>query len=72
MKLYVKIYFSPDGVSPLEIIRNLKDNGFASVFGQFDFVKEFNSEQEYNDIVTKLYTDLKGTGVLFRINTKIE
>ncbi len=72
MKLYVKIYFSPDGVSPLEIIRNLKENGFTSVFGQFDFVKEFDSEQEYNDIVTKLYTDLKGTGVLFRINTKIE
>ncbi|MEM0160897.1 MAG: hypothetical protein QW258_01700 [Thermoplasmata archaeon] len=72
MKLYVKIYFSPDGVSPLEIIQILKESGFMSVFGQFDFVKEFDSEQEYNDTVTKLYLSLKGTGVIFRINTKIE
>ncbi|MGC8496619.1 MAG: hypothetical protein ACP5NL_01265 [Thermoplasmata archaeon] len=72
MKLYVKVYFSPDGISPLEIIRILKEGGFVSVFGQFDFVKEFDSEQEYNDTVTRLYNALKGTGVMFRINTRIE
>jgi hypothetical protein len=72
MKLYVKIYFSPEGASPLEIIRILKENGFMAVFGQFDFVKEFDSEQDYNDNVTRLYAVLKGTGVMFRINTKID
>jgi hypothetical protein len=72
MKLYVKIYFSPEGESPLEIIRILKENGFMAVFGQFDFVKEFDSEQDYNDSVTRLYAVLKGTGVMFRINTKID
>lgn len=72
MKLYVKIYFSTEGISPLEIIRILKEAGFLAVFGQYDFVKEFENEKEYNDIVAGLYTALKGTGALFRINTRIE
>lgn len=72
MKLFVKIYFSSEGTSPLEIIRMLKEIGFMAVFGQFDFVKEFDSELDYNDTVTKLYNLLKGTSVMFRMNTEIE
>jgi hypothetical protein len=72
MKLYIKIYFNSEGPLPLEIISKLKEMGFIPMFGQFDFEKEFNSEAEYNEIVSQLYNLLKGTKAIFRMNTKVE
>lgn len=69
MKLYIKIYFNSESISPLEIIKSIKDMGFEPVVGDFDFVKSFETPEEYGILVEELHETLQGTGTYYRLNT---
>ncbi len=70
MKVYIEIYFHCEGDEPLKVIKRLKDLNFSPVVGEYDFVKEYNTTEEYAEIVTELYNALKGTGVRYRLITR--
>lgn len=72
MKLYVKIYFDPEGEDPISIVKKLKDLGFDPVVGLYDFVKEFDEPEEYPKIVKELHSALKGTGAKYTLQTRKE
>lgn len=70
MKTYLKIHFSSEGFSPMEVIKLVKSIGFAPVVGNYDFSIEFSGPKEYAEIVDKLHDKLKGTKVMYALSTK--
>ncbi len=72
MKLYVKIYFNPEGDDPISVVKKMKDLGFSPVVGMYDFVKEFDLPEEYPQIVRELHEALKGTKVMYTVQTRKE
>ncbi len=44
--------------------------GFEPVVGDYDFTKNFQSPEEYGEIVEKLHEILKGTGTFYRLSTR--
>lgn len=72
MRLYVKIYFDPEGEDPITIVKKLKDLGFGPVVGLYDFVKEFDEPEDYPKIVKELHEALRGTKVKYTLQTRKE
>lgn len=72
MKLFIKLRFNSEGSSPLDVVKSMKDIGFSPVFGDYDFVIQFEDPEEYGRIVTKLQSALKGTSVYYSLSTKKE
>jgi hypothetical protein len=70
MKLYIKVYFNSESISPLEIIKSIKEMGFEPVVGDYDFMKNFETPEEYGLIVEELHETLKGTGIFYRLSTR--
>ncbi|MCK5548511.1 MAG: hypothetical protein KAI64_05825 [Thermoplasmata archaeon] len=70
MKLFLKLSFSSDGTSPIEVVKSMEDIGFSPVFGDYDFVIDFENPEEFGEIVTKLHETLKGTKVHYSLSTK--
>ncbi len=70
MHTYVDLYFTPDGVSPLEIAERLRLHANLSfIVGPHDLVFEWRSVEEFQTILGKLHTALKGTGVTYRVQS---
>ncbi len=72
MKLYVKLYFNSEGPSPLIIVPKVKKIGFKPVVGQYDFVMDFETPEEYAEIINKLHAALHGSRVLYTIQSRKE
>ena len=70
MRLYIKIYFNSESISPLEIIKSIKEMGFEPVVGDYDFVKNFDTPEEYGILVEKLHDTLQGTSTYYRLSTR--
>lgn len=70
MKLYIELYFSSDGTEPMKVIKKLKDIGFDPVVGEYDFAKDYETPDEYSQIVDKLARSLRDTGVNYRLITR--
>jgi hypothetical protein len=70
MKLYLKLYFSSEGKNPLDVIRDVEGVGFGPVVGDYDFVADFKSPEEYGQILRRLHMSLKGSGANYTLNTK--
>jgi hypothetical protein len=56
----------------LDILKSIKELGFSPVFGDYDFVREFDNPEEYGDIVSGLHKTLKGSKVYYSLSTKKE
>ncbi|RLF49622.1 MAG: hypothetical protein DRN20_01570 [Thermoplasmata archaeon] len=69
MKTYIKLYFNSEGAPPMEVINTLKSVGFQPVVGNYDFVIEYESPQEYAEILTKLHNALRGKRVSYTLTT---
>ncbi|MFP3871640.1 MAG: zinc ribbon domain-containing protein [Candidatus Natronoplasma sp.] len=74
MKLYVKVYFTPNGPDPLKVAQEMEDIGFEPVIGEYDFARDFDDIQEYGKLVSQLQKTLRGrslegSGIYFRLNT---
>ena len=72
MKLYLKLFMNSDGASTLEIIKIAEEMGFSPYVGDFDFVIDFESPEEYGEILQKLHEMLKGTKALYTVTTRRE
>ena len=72
MKLYLKIYFSSEGSSALEIIKKIEKRGFSPYVGDYDLVIDFTTPEEYGEIIHDLHRMLKGTKTMYRVMTHRE
>jgi hypothetical protein len=72
MKLYLKLYFSSEGASALDLIQRIEEMGFSPYVGDYDLVINLDSPEEYGEIVTQLHKMLKGTKTMYRVMTKRE
>lgn len=72
MKLYLKIYFSSEGATIMDIIKIAEEVGFAPYVGDFDFVLDFETPEEYAEVTEKLHEMLKGTMTMYKVSTRRE
>jgi hypothetical protein len=72
MKLYLKLYFSSEGASALDIIQKIERMGFSPHVGEYDLVIDFATPEEYGEIITKLHEMLKGSKTIYKVTTKRE
>ena len=70
MKLYLKIYFSSEGKSAIDIIKIAEKVGFSPYVGDFDFVVDYETMEEYEQIIKKLHKMLKGTKTMYKVSTR--
>ncbi len=70
MRLYIELYFSSEGESPLETLDMMKELGFDPVVGEYDFAKDYDTPEEYKQMVKNLTDALEGTGIRYRLTTK--
>jgi hypothetical protein len=69
MKLYLKIYFSSEGASVMDIIDKAEKLGFGPNVGDYDFMIQIDSPEEYAEIVEKIHKMLKGTKTMYKVTT---
>lgn len=70
MYSYIDLYFSPDGVSPLEIAERVRATaGVSSIVGARDLLFEWHSVEEFRDRLQRIHSALAGTGATYRIES---
>ncbi|MCI4339468.1 MAG: hypothetical protein L3J68_03950 [Thermoplasmata archaeon] len=70
MHSYIDLFFTSDGVSPLEVsdrIRSLA--GLSFIIGPHDVAFEWHTVDEFREKLGKVHAALHGTGVFYRIET---
>ncbi|MFW5946242.1 MAG: hypothetical protein ACOCSJ_02785 [Candidatus Natronoplasma sp.] len=72
MRLYIELYFHSDGTDPLEILDIMRDLGFDPVVGKYDFAKDYETPEEYKEIINELTESLEGSKVRYRLTTRKE
>ncbi|MCK5309842.1 MAG: hypothetical protein KAJ33_08325 [Thermoplasmata archaeon] len=70
MKLYLKIYFSAMGATPMDVIKIAEKVGFSPYVGDFDFVLDYETLDEFEEITNKLHAMLKGTKTMYKVSTR--
>ncbi|MFO7991088.1 MAG: hypothetical protein R6U61_02195 [Thermoplasmata archaeon] len=70
MKLYIELYFDSDGSDPMTVIKKMRSLGFEPVVGEYDFAKEYETPEDYRELVETIARALRGTGVRFRLITR--
>ncbi len=70
MKLYLKLYINSQGASTLDIIKIAERMGFSPYVGDHDFVIDFETPEEYGEILENLHKMLKGTKALYTVSTR--
>jgi len=67
---YIDLYFSPDGVSPLEIAERIRRTaGLDFIVGAHDLVFEWENVEEFRGRLAKIHSALEGTGVTYRVQS---
>lgn len=69
MKLFLKIYFSSEGSSTMEIIKKAEKMGFGPTVGDYDFVIDIESPEEYAEVTEKIHKMLKGSKCMYKVTT---
>lgn len=72
MRLYIEIHFSSEGSKPMDVIKEMKDKDFQPVVGECDFYKDYNTPEEYAEIIREITETLKGTDTRYRLITRKE
>ena len=70
MKLYLKIYINSQGASVLEVIKIAEEMGFSPYVGDHDFVIDFETPEEYGELLTQLHEMLKETKAFYTVTTR--
>jgi CTP-dependent riboflavin kinase len=70
MKLYLKLYFSSEGASVNDIIQIAEKMGFTPYVGDYDFVVDFETPEEYCEIAEKVHKMLRGTKTMYKVTTR--
>ncbi|MFP4000471.1 MAG: hypothetical protein ACOCTN_04435 [Candidatus Natronoplasma sp.] len=72
MRLYIELYFSSEGATPLKTLDLMKELGFDPVVGEYDFAIDYETPEEYQQILKDLTDVLEGTKVRYRLTTRKE
>ncbi|MGD0257586.1 MAG: hypothetical protein ABSB90_06875 [Thermoplasmata archaeon] len=73
MHSYIDLYFSPEGVSPLDVADRLRSMaGLSFVVGNHDLAFEWDTVDQFRATLGKIHTALEGTGVSYRVETVAE
>ncbi|MDE1819290.1 MAG: hypothetical protein KGJ23_03095 [Euryarchaeota archaeon] len=73
MRTYVDIYFSAAGASPMKVAEALKKEvGLSFVFGEHDFVINWQTTEELFEIIHRMNEVLRPMGVYFRFESHEE
>jgi len=70
MKLYLKVYFSSEGKSIMDVIKMAEKLGFEPDVGDYDFVIGFETPEEYTQITEKIHKMLKGSKTMYKVTTR--
>lgn len=54
----------------MEVITIAEKLGFSPYVGDFDFVLDFETTEEYEDITNRLHKMLKGTKTMYKVSTR--
>ena len=71
-KTYLVMYFGTDGSKITDVVKKVESLGFRAALGPVDFEYEWNnapSKEEVFRLGDKLMEILKGTGVIFNLDT---
>ncbi|HXQ93826.1 MAG TPA: hypothetical protein VN864_01455 [Thermoplasmata archaeon] len=70
MHTYIDLYFTPDGVSPLEIADRLRHQAnLEFIVGPHDLVFQWASVEDFRTTLEKIHKALHGTGVSYRVQS---
>ena len=70
MHSYIDLFFTPESAPPLEIAKRLRERaGLSFIMGSHDLAFEWRTEEEFHEQLGKIHGALKGTGVLYRVET---
>lgn len=72
MKTYLILWFNSEGAMPSEVNRRLMSLGFKPIQGVHDYVYDWDSNTDFDDILRfgdKTQMTLKGLNVMFKIET---
>jgi len=70
MHSYIDLYFTPEGVSPLDIADRLRATaGLSFLVGAHDLAFEWDTVEQFRATLSKVHEALKGTGVSYRVET---
>ena len=70
MHSYVDLFFTSEGVSPLDISDRIRATaGMEFIIGPHDIAFEWHTVDEFRSKLGKVHQALKGTGVFYRIET---
>ena len=70
MYSYIDLYFAPEGTSPLEIADRVRHAaGLSFIIGPHDIAFEWTTVEDFRERLAKIHGALRGTGVLYRIET---
>lgn len=73
MHTYVDLYFTSESVSPLEISERVKRiAGLSFIIGRHDLEFDWADEADFKDRLSRIHEALKGTGVLYRVETLLD
>jgi hypothetical protein len=69
MRTFLKMYFSSEGASPLDVVEDLMKIGFRTEVGNYDFSISWETPERYVSIMRTLHNTLAGTRVRYTIRT---
>jgi len=72
MKTYLLVWFDSNGPSPTKIIERLTSLGFNPIKGRYDFEYSWPKPPKSDELFTiidKVHQTLKGTNVMFKVET---
>ncbi len=70
MHSYVDLYFTPEGISPLEVSERLrKVAGLSFIIGPHDLTFEWKTVEEFREHLQVVHEALRGMGVMYRVET---
>lgn len=72
MKTYLVVWFSSEGSKPSEVTNQLLGMGFKPIEGAYDYEYKWDHEASVKEILKfadRLYLELKGTKVYFKLET---
>jgi hypothetical protein len=73
MHSYIDLYFSPEGLSPLDIADKLRATaGLTFVVGSHDLAFEWDTVEQFRATLGKVHEALRGTGVTYHVETVAE
>jgi hypothetical protein len=67
---FVDLYFTPEGVSPLEVADRLRRQAnLEFIVGPHDLVFEWGNVEDFRSRLEKIHKALHGTGVSYRVQS---